>query len=236
MTQQGRHVSCQRVRGGSIDLRRHTFRCRRRGAVRLVEICGRLSRDTGDWLIDGVAELWERYEVTTAHDALGRKDERLLENRLQTKRESPLAATVAAIVLLRANRWNRLHDWLRNLANWFPEIPDAAVLWVEQRLRTNESLDSDDMLLLMSSIERGLPRTAEAVGYLKRQLRQLISDDEVVKEPLPDHVKSNLKHALNLVEERTSSPWFWRLVYNLFWCCGEGRTGTRGAVDTGNKP
>ena len=59
----------------------------------------------------------------------------LLENILDDKTSSPVAAAIAAATLLRCGALDYLHDWPRNLANWFEWLPDGPVLWAETLIR-----------------------------------------------------------------------------------------------------
>jgi hypothetical protein len=54
------------------------------------------------------------------------------ERALADKVDSPLGAAVAALVLLKANHFELMHDWARNVENWFPWIPDSVIVWTEQ--------------------------------------------------------------------------------------------------------
>jgi hypothetical protein len=87
--------------------------------------------------------LWKKYELVNVAEAVAAAaaaaDMLMLEQILKSKVESPLSAVVAALVLLRARRWERLHNWLRNAANWDPYFPDGPILWVEQLLRQSNS-------------------------------------------------------------------------------------------------
>lgn len=90
-----------------------------------------------------------------------------LEDMLKYKLESPLAATVASLILLRANQLDLLHDWVRNLANWFP-FPDGSVLWAEQLMRQQGARDrliAEAAEYLVRILERGLPHTSEGLSY-----------------------------------------------------------------------
>jgi len=51
------------------------------------------------------------------------------EQLLNRKVVNPYAAAVGALILLRTGEYERLHDWPANLANWFPWLPDGAVIW-----------------------------------------------------------------------------------------------------------
>lgn len=124
------------------------------------------------------ARLWERYRTTNIAEAAAAIDLGFLEAMLQAKGASPLAATVAAALLLRAGRLDLLHDWPRNLADWFPEMPDGPVLWLEQTWRQTagepEQADVDRWLALA---ERGLPTLADAFGYAVQQAADLAAMD-----------------------------------------------------------
>lgn len=127
--------------------------------------------------LNRAANLWEKYSRLNVTEALQELDAQQAETLVYGKVESPLAATVAAIVLLRASRPDQLHDWLRNLANWFPDRPDGPVLWVEQLLRQNPtSMPSGEAAnWLLQLQERGLPHTSEALGYAVQQIRSLFA-------------------------------------------------------------
>jgi hypothetical protein len=140
------------------------------------------------------SRLWEEYQmvnVVEAADAINS-----LEWLLAYKKISPLAANVGGLILLRARRWDKLHNWLRNVANWFPYLPDGAVLWVEQLLRQSKknlnNSTADDSFMrdvpgrwegqpkrvvdyLASLLTRGLPTTGEALGYAARQVDMFLN-------------------------------------------------------------
>jgi hypothetical protein len=61
-----------------------------------------------------------------------------LEEVLRYKILAPVASAIAAGLLLRAGALDYLHDWPRNLANWFAWLADGPVLWSETLLRTDE--------------------------------------------------------------------------------------------------
>jgi hypothetical protein len=114
------------------------------------------------------ARLWRRYRDADVSQAVTDFELGELEKMVREKLESPLASTVAALVLLRANRLDLLRGWLRNLANWFEELPDGAVLWAEQVMRQAEDRAravSTAVEYLGLLDERGLPFTSEAFSY-----------------------------------------------------------------------
>ena len=93
--------------------------------------------------IGAAARLALRYRRAAFGDAPSIADARKLMEVLQSKVESPLTATVAALVLTRTPRSSPPLDWLRNLAGTGPRAlhetfatrPDGPVLLVEQLLR-----------------------------------------------------------------------------------------------------
>ena len=93
--------------------------------------------------LGAAARLAARYRRAAFGDAPSIADARKLMDVLQSKVESPLAATVAALVLTRTPRSSPPLDWLRNLAGTgsralhetFATRPDGPVLLVEQLLR-----------------------------------------------------------------------------------------------------
>jgi hypothetical protein len=122
------------------------------------------------------ATLWELYQALDLTGTLKSTDLLRLEERLRDKIDSPLAAVVAGTVLLRLRRHDLLHGWLRNLANWFPDIPDGPVLWAEQMLQTDgRAIENRTLLEFVLQLRtRGLPYTSEALGYADQQVRRLL--------------------------------------------------------------
>ncbi|HEY8130078.1 MAG TPA: hypothetical protein VIF39_15430 [Hyphomicrobium sp.] len=80
------------------------------------------------------------------------------EEALRLKLRAPLAATVATVLLLKGNQLDRMHDWARNLANWFPTIPDGVVLWTEQcrRMAAQKPLDPSLIAWFVSELSVSL--------------------------------------------------------------------------------
>jgi hypothetical protein len=117
-------------------------------------------QDANDWAIDAMSArlaepthvdpefepiwrgLWEIQRIEALSDlgsaGMACREYRLLEQTLSDKRRSPLAAAIATTVLLRCNALDYLHDWPRNLADWFPWLPDGAILWAETLVRRRD--------------------------------------------------------------------------------------------------
>jgi hypothetical protein len=145
-----------------------------------------------------VARIWETYQTHNVARAADAVHLGMLEDAVQGKMKSPLAAAVAATVLLRANRLDLLHaTWLRNLSDWFPQLPDGAVLWAEQlRLQstqTGEPVDDERRTHLARIAERGLPLLSEVLPLAGRQIAELGTGDPVLG-PLGARIDAALRH------------------------------------------
>jgi hypothetical protein len=132
------------------------------------------------------AALWSEFRAGDIDKAATPEEMQLLERALADKVRSPLAATVAALLLLRAWRHDLLHDWPRNLAEGFPDRPDGCVVWAEQLLRTtNRESPAAVVPWLLRLQERGLPHTAEGLTHAARQVPELLrfafSDPSVLR-------------------------------------------------------
>ena len=87
-------------------------------------------------LLAQAVEIWRRYQVADFAGAVDEFETGQLRQTVREKIDSPLAATVAALVLLRADRIDLLQNWLENLSNWFPEMSDPPVLRAWQLAHT----------------------------------------------------------------------------------------------------
>lgn len=136
-----------------------------------------------EFYLDSAASMWKLYDEKGPRDAEARfdflvpQDARMLQDLVRYKYYSPFAATIAGCILVRARRWDRLKDWLRNLANIRPYIADAQVLWVEQCLR-QPGIDSSisECVEYFSRLRIcPLPFLAETLGYALTQADELLT-------------------------------------------------------------
>lgn len=131
--------------------------------------------DSSPWWQGEAAQLWNQYRWSDIRTKGEPSEFSLLENLLRYKRLSSLSATVAALLLLRASRPDLLHDWLKNLANWFPDRPDGWVIWVEQLLRTKQERGLEQAIDAFLKLEcLPLPHTSEGLGHALRQVEELL--------------------------------------------------------------
>lgn len=76
---------------------------------------------------------------------------------LFAKLDDPCSATIAAYFLLSAANLERLHDWTDNLANWFPWMPDGAVIHAWHLLKQPKPNPDGARARLLEAEARGLP-------------------------------------------------------------------------------
>jgi hypothetical protein len=125
---------------------------------------------------------------TARDELLGRA-----EGMLFYKVTNPYAAAAGGYILLRTADWQRLHEWPRNLADWFEWLPDGAVIRAWQLLRQRPSAKSRDeaRAYLLKAAGRGVPVFAEGLRLLvdgltlyRNQARQTGGADAEVESAL----------------------------------------------------
>ncbi|KQZ91769.1 hypothetical protein G6M12_24640 [Agrobacterium tumefaciens] len=110
------------------------------------------------------------YEASVTFDA-GRFGEEIT-TMLYAKRQNPYAAAAAAYAGLsfpvddpRRETWS---PWLANLMNWFPELPDGAILFARDRL--DRAMTKEDLVHALEALKlayhRGPPVFAVGVRHL----------------------------------------------------------------------
>jgi Caspase domain len=148
---------------------------------------------------------WRRYKTEHVAAAVKESESKALRAVIEKKIESPLAAIIASLVLLRANRLDRVPQrWLRNLARWFPQLPDGAILFAELRLREKPATKEEAgravreaALYLSMVLDRGIPCTSEAFDYAVSLVGRLKEAKELAA-PVRERLKK-LDYCLNNV-------------------------------------
>lgn len=79
------------------------------------------------------------------------------EKLLFNKQEDPASAAIGGYYLLSAGRLDRLHDWTNNLANWFPWLPDGALIHAWHLLRQKQQDVEQARARLIEAANRGVP-------------------------------------------------------------------------------
>ncbi|UFW67790.1 hypothetical protein RlegWSM1455_26095 (plasmid) [Rhizobium laguerreae] len=110
------------------------------------------------------------FEASITFDS-GRYGDQILQL-IQDKRQNPFAAAAAAYAGLafavgdeRRERWS---PWLENLMNWFPELPDGAILFARDRLDRAKS--TEDLIIALKALRTGFMRGPPAFSAGIRHL------------------------------------------------------------------
>jgi hypothetical protein len=104
------------------------------------------------------------------------------ESALSGKVSNPYRAAAGACALLRLREYKRLHDWTRNLMNWFPSLPDGAVLEAWRLLAASDKNEQQAAQALAAALERGVPLLNESLRLLLDGLSLLGGSDLLPKE------------------------------------------------------
>jgi hypothetical protein len=88
---------------------------------------------------------------------VGRSVLETAETMLREKLDDPISATIAGYFLLRAGELDRLHDWTRNLANWFEWLPDGPVIRAWHLLSLKQPSFGEIRDSFFEAVDRGVP-------------------------------------------------------------------------------
>lgn len=131
--------------------------------------------EENEGVLGEVAGAWQAAEADDSERVDVSTLARWLSEAIRQRSASPLAATVAALMLLgRRQGGQALSEWAGRLVDEFPTWPDGYVIHAEHMLRTG-SLPPLDVAALLLQLERtGLPRTGQAIGLAGRQIEGLL--------------------------------------------------------------
>lgn len=127
--------------------------------------------------------LMQEAELGSLAAAAARADPRRLKQAVLDKLQSQTAAVAGVLLLARAGHIADVQDWTRNLMQWFPEIPDGAVLWAEslrsaldQGVLTPFGVDKpmDEMARALQHLQQGMPFFADTLELAERLLRHVL--------------------------------------------------------------
>ncbi len=94
------------------------------------------------------------------------------EGMLYSKMSNPIGAVIGGYVLLRIGAVERMHNWPKNLYEWFPRLSDGAVIAGELEARRGNDKEAIDMFL--EAYKRGLPIFREGLSILVSRLRSYL--------------------------------------------------------------
>ncbi|RCR71262.1 hypothetical protein [Larkinella punicea] len=118
----------------------------------------------------------------------------LAQRSLFGKREDPLGAVIGGYVLLQTMDVLGFSNWTENLYNWFPNIPDGAVIhgWTLLKQETPNLIQASE--LFIEAVNRGIPYYTIGLRRLYDGLNLLAAHSSLNKEPI---VKEKIQKALN---------------------------------------
>lgn len=171
---------------------------------RLQKLQAWLGPDPGNPHYDYLWSLTREAELASLRNAAGRADPERLKDAARDKLRYPTAATAGLLLLARAGTLAQVGDWTRNLMQWFPDLPDSAVLWAESlRNALASGVDKpfgvdaplqEMATALTSLLDRGLPRFADALELADSQVRFLR------RAPLPEALATSVAHLGQWIE------------------------------------
>ncbi len=109
------------------------------------------------------------------------------EQLLKEKRNDCSAAAIGGYYLLKTGELPRLHDWANNLAEWFPYLPDGAIIHAWQMICGRYVDQTFIRKRLLDAVKRGVPVYTEGLRLLYDGLYQLTAirkNDSELREAL----------------------------------------------------
>jgi hypothetical protein len=139
------------------------------------------------WKAETILALLKTSGTKQARAMLGGEAEELAETMLLEKRANPTEAAIGAYYILKTRDYARLHNWANNLANFFPWMPDGAVIHAWQMISQPGNLQQIDEISgrLREAFGRGLPLYAEGLRLLYEGLMWLVRQDYPLQDDLP---------------------------------------------------
>ena len=83
---------------------------------------------------------------------------------LRAKMADPIGAAIGGYALLKLNDLEQVRDWCYNLANWFPALPDGAVIAGAVAARRRQPEAAGDWFA--AAADRGIPAFSEGLSLL----------------------------------------------------------------------
>ncbi|MET7694093.1 hypothetical protein ABZT06_40030 [Streptomyces sp. NPDC005483] len=126
----------------------------------------------------------ERAEALLAYNAAGQLTaaqiiadhyDALAESMLHDKVSSQIGAIVGGYHLLRSRALGQTYEWPKNLADWFPQLPDAAVVRIGQLLQASEPDQEEVRVRICQALAVGLPSYSDGLRWLYRATELLLA-------------------------------------------------------------
>ena len=192
------------------------------GGFKIQSLAARLGPGSSNRHYAYLWELTQQARLSSFIQAAERADPQRLQSAVEAKVEGQAAAVAGMLLLARAGRIGKVEDWPRNLMNWYPAIPDGAVLWAEA-LRDGRARGApppqgvvdpiEEMAAALASlIERGVPFFADSLDLADRLLRYLLRSD---LEPGRRRQSEQVAHALGRIFEIAMPAGDFVVLYGL---------------------
>jgi hypothetical protein len=124
--------------------------------------------DSGDPAADALFAFVQGGALDSAREAAPLLIEQA-ESYLMGKATDPIRATLAAYALFKVGRIKQ--DWTNNLADWFPHLPDGAILYGWCLNRAGKAEAARDYF--HTALTRGVPMYSKGIRYLRDGLKFL---------------------------------------------------------------
>ena len=162
---------------------------------------------TSDAHADAIAGYLHRGDLYSASSATDWAEK--AEDLLSDKRRDPFAAAVGAYLLLRIRRLDLLHDWTRNLLDWFPALYDAPIIRAWHLIYARKD-ESEIRKLFARALDGPLPIFTEGLRLLSDGVRLLGDDSDEAVKKLNHHARRALNRSpFTATMERSALPAGW---------------------------
>jgi hypothetical protein len=109
-----------------------------------------------------------------------------VQNAILGKVENPMAAVAGALVAVATRRLDALkipEQWLRNLTDWFPQLPDGPVILARHYASQGQAGPGREEIkkFLLEAYRRGVPLFSLSVDWLSQGLADLADDPEIAE-------------------------------------------------------
>jgi hypothetical protein len=143
---------------------------------------------TSNWKAEAMLALLTSGDMSKAKSLMNPSE---AEQLLSDKMIDPAGAAIGGYFLLKTDELPRLHDWARNLSNWFPWLPDGAVIYGWQLICEKDKLTNAIPMIrqqFIEAVKRGIPvysvglrKLVEGLVMLSYQFKQ---QDKVIERAL----------------------------------------------------
>jgi hypothetical protein len=164
---------------------------------------------TDNWIAETILSYLVKGDTLDA-DSLA-KAANYAESLLYDKVEDPASAAIGGYYLLKTYHLERMHNWPRNLSNWFEWMPDGAIIRAWQLLIDGKQRGiinrAEIETLLLEAYSRGLPIYSEGLRLLHEGLRILFFNPgkDVIKNDQVENAWERIKSICSYADWKKST-------------------------------